>query len=196
MALVALGSCTFTLAGYAFTSNTGDSGRVAAQIVTGIGFLGAGALLRGPGGVQGMTTAATVWVVAAMGMVIGTGHAGAGLGLALLTRGVLTLVGRWEHSVFGGGRESRVTIVFNPDHGKASIKVEHVLAEFSISEGAVQRGEGSQGREQWSIQYRLPERAQHEFLAALAQLPEVVAIERPASSPAKAEGDRGRYTGF
>ena len=84
MALVALGSCTFTLVGYSFTSNTGDSGRVAAQIVTGIGFLGAGALLRGPGGVQGMTTAATIWVVAAMGMAIGAGHAGAGVGLARL----------------------------------------------------------------------------------------------------------------
>src|ERR671925_1532243 len=123
MALVALGSCTFTLVGYAFTSNTGDSGRVAAQIVTGIGFLGAGVLLHGPGGVQGMTTAATIWVVAAMGMAIGAGEAGAGLGLALLTWGVLTVVGRWEHSVFGGGRESRVSVVFNPDHGKAVIKL-------------------------------------------------------------------------
>ena len=51
MALVALGSCAFTLVGYSFTSNTGDSGRVAAQIVTGIGFLGAGVVLRGTGGV-------------------------------------------------------------------------------------------------------------------------------------------------
>jgi putative Mg2+ transporter-C (MgtC) family protein len=67
MALVALGSCAFTLAGYSFTSNTGDAGRVAAQIVTGIGFLGAGVVLRGAGGVQGVTTAATIWVVAAIG---------------------------------------------------------------------------------------------------------------------------------
>ena len=128
MALVALGSCTFTLVGYAFASNTGDSGRVAAQIVAGIGFLGAGVLLRGPSGMQGMTTAATIWMVAAIGMTIGAGHAGAGLGLAVLTRGVLTVVGRWEHSLFGGGRESTVTIMFNPDHGKASIKLEHLLA--------------------------------------------------------------------
>src|SRR5690349_11630682 len=55
MALVALGSCTFTMVSYAFSSNTGDAGRVAAQIVTGIGFLGAGVLLRGASGVQGMT---------------------------------------------------------------------------------------------------------------------------------------------
>jgi putative Mg2+ transporter-C (MgtC) family protein len=192
MALVALGSCTFTLVGYAFASNTGDSGRVAAQIVTGIGFLGAGVLLHGPGGVQGMTTAATIWVVAAIGMTIGAGNAGAGLGLALLTRGVLTVVLHWEHSVFGGGRESRVSIAFNPDHGKASIKLQHLLSEFSISGGAVQRGECGKEREQWSIHYRLPERAQHEFLAALAQMPEVIAIERPPSTLGKTERKRER----
>jgi putative Mg2+ transporter-C (MgtC) family protein len=192
MALVALGSCTFTLVGYAFTGNTGDSGRVAAQIVTGIGFLGAGVLLRGPGGVHGMTTAATIWVVAAIGMTIGAGQAGAGLGLALLTWGVLTAVGHWEHSVFGGGRESTIAIVFNPDHGKASIKLEHLLAEFSISGGAVQPGERDKEREQWSIHYRLPERAHHEFLAALAQMPEVIAIEQPPSRLGNTGRDQGR----
>ena len=61
MALVSLGASVFTMVGFAFTSNTGDSGRVAAQIVAGIGFLGAGVLLRGSNGVQGMTTAATIW---------------------------------------------------------------------------------------------------------------------------------------
>src|SRR6202049_4830387 len=84
MALVALGSCVFTMVGYAFTSSTGDSGRVAAQIVTGIGFLGGGVLLRGTTGIRGVTTAATIWLVAAMGMAIGAGHAGAGVGIALL----------------------------------------------------------------------------------------------------------------
>ena len=53
---------------------------------------------------------------------------------------LLTVVRRREHSDFGGGRESTVSIVFNPDCGKASIKLEHLLAEFSISGGTVQRG--------------------------------------------------------
>ena len=56
--LVCLGSTAFTMASFAFTTTTGDSGRVAAQIVTGIGFLGAGAILHGSGIVRGMTTAA------------------------------------------------------------------------------------------------------------------------------------------
>src|ERR1700746_1909293 len=67
MALVALGSCAFTMVGYAFTSNTGDAGRVAAQIVTGIGFLGAGVLIRGSGGVNVTPKSAQFWGVSARG---------------------------------------------------------------------------------------------------------------------------------
>ncbi|HKV52132.1 MAG TPA: MgtC/SapB family protein [Gemmatimonadaceae bacterium] len=51
----------------------GDVTRIAAQIVTGIGFLGAGAILHGRGTVIGLTTAATIWVVAAIGMAVGAG---------------------------------------------------------------------------------------------------------------------------
>jgi uncharacterized membrane protein YhiD involved in acid resistance len=82
---VALGSCTFTQVGYAFAGNTGDSARVAAQIVAGIGFLGAGMLLRGRGSGQEMTTTFTIWLAAAVRMTFGAGYAGAALGPILLT---------------------------------------------------------------------------------------------------------------
>jgi len=69
----------------------GDTGRIAAQIVTGIGFLGAGAILHGEGAVIGLTTAATVWVVAAIGMAVGAGsYIDAAGGTALI---MLVLVG-------------------------------------------------------------------------------------------------------
>ena len=48
-----------------------DPTRIAAQVVTGIGFLGAGAILRQGGGIRGLTTAATIWVAAAIGMAVG-----------------------------------------------------------------------------------------------------------------------------
>jgi len=51
-----------------------DPNRMAAQIVSGIGFLGAGAIIHGKGSVTGLTTAATIWVVAAIGVTIGSGH--------------------------------------------------------------------------------------------------------------------------
>jgi putative Mg2+ transporter-C (MgtC) family protein len=52
---------------------TGDPARIAAQVVTGIGFLGAGSILQARGAVVGLTTAATIWVVAAIGMLVGAG---------------------------------------------------------------------------------------------------------------------------
>ena len=53
---------------------TGDPGRIAAQVVTGIGFLGAGAIMRTNSGIQGLTTAATIWVNAAIGVAAGGGE--------------------------------------------------------------------------------------------------------------------------
>src|SRR5262245_39759170 len=65
LVLVCLGSAVFTMSSFAFTTTTGDSGRVAAQIVTGIGFLGGGVILREAIGVTGTTTAASIWITAA-----------------------------------------------------------------------------------------------------------------------------------
>ena len=74
MAMVGAGSCLFTSAGLFFPSNhLVDPTRIAAQVVTGIGFLGAGAIFRTEDRVKGLTTAATVWVVAALGMAVGFG---------------------------------------------------------------------------------------------------------------------------
>lgn len=91
--LVALGACVFTLvSAYAWTDWTFstpqgvafDPTRIAAQIVTGIGFLGAGAIIVRGISVRGLTTAATLWVVAAIGMAAGTGYYAVGVGAALL----------------------------------------------------------------------------------------------------------------
>lgn len=69
--LICLGAAVFTvLSGH----TTGDSGRIAAQIVTGVGFLGAGAILHAQGQILGLTTAATIWAVASLGMAFGAGH--------------------------------------------------------------------------------------------------------------------------
>ena len=75
--LVSVGSALFTIAGaYGFRDFHGsfDPTRVAAQIVTGIGFLGAGAIIRQGLSVRGLTTAATLWVVAAIGLTCGAGY--------------------------------------------------------------------------------------------------------------------------
>ena len=85
MALVAVGSCMFTALGFeAVFGRSVDPTRIAAQVVTGIGFLGAGAIIRQGLSVRGLTTAATLWLVAAIGMAAGAGYySGAGIGTVL-----------------------------------------------------------------------------------------------------------------
>jgi putative Mg2+ transporter-C (MgtC) family protein len=72
LSLVALGSALFTIIS-AFGFDTADQSRVAAQIVTGVGFLGAGTILRSDVTISGLTTAATIWATAAIGMAVGSG---------------------------------------------------------------------------------------------------------------------------
>ncbi|MDR7415432.1 MAG: MgtC/SapB family protein [Armatimonadota bacterium] len=72
--LVALGATLFTLiSGYGFRGSGADPTRIAANVVVGIGFLGAGTIWRHGVGVGGLTTAASLWTVAAIGMAVGTG---------------------------------------------------------------------------------------------------------------------------
>jgi putative Mg2+ transporter-C (MgtC) family protein len=72
--LIALGAAIFTILSGTLATGGGDPTRIAAQIVTGIGFLGAGTILRNRDGVHGLTTAATVWVNAALGVAAGGGQ--------------------------------------------------------------------------------------------------------------------------
>lgn len=75
-ALISLGSCGFTILSdiVSIGSTNADPGRIAAQIVPGIGFIGAGAIFRSQRGVSGLTTAALMWVTAAIGMSVGYGR--------------------------------------------------------------------------------------------------------------------------
>ena len=104
--LVSVGAALFTLiSAYAWTDFefsrangvTFDPTRIAAQIVTGIGFLGAGAIIRHGLSVRGLTTAATLWIVAAIGMACGAGFYWAaviGTAIALVSLGPLRFVSR------------------------------------------------------------------------------------------------------
>ena len=106
--LVALGSCLFTLvSAYGFHAAASapstqairaDVTRIASQIVVGIGFLGGGTILRHGGTVRGLTTAATLWVVAAIGLATGVGFYSSALmvtGVAILSLEGLKPLERW-----------------------------------------------------------------------------------------------------
>jgi len=71
--LICLGAAIFTIISRRMLVAEGSTARIAAQIVTGVGFLGAGALIQDRRGVHGLTTAATIWLVASIGMACGAG---------------------------------------------------------------------------------------------------------------------------
>lgn len=75
--LICLGAAVFTIISRQMAAGHSDSlTRIAAQIVTGVGFLGAGAIIQDRGGVYGLTTAATIWLVSSVGMACGAGFYG------------------------------------------------------------------------------------------------------------------------
>src|SRR2546425_8260836 len=90
--LIALGSALFTIVSMAVGGGGGTPDRIAAQVVTGIGFLGGGAILRSGTTVHGMTTAATIWVNAAIGMAAGAGEYALAAGSTAIALVVLALL--------------------------------------------------------------------------------------------------------
>lgn len=102
--LICLGAMLFTVLSEYMGEAGGDPGRIAAQVVTGVGFIGAGSIWRAGNKISGLTTAAGVWVVAAIGMAIGYGQylwatlaAGAILILQLGVRKTITLMELLKH---------------------------------------------------------------------------------------------------
>jgi putative Mg2+ transporter-C (MgtC) family protein len=89
--LVSVGAATFTILSIeAFAAPGADPARIAAQIVTGIGFLGAGAIIQDRGAIKGLTTAASLWAVAAVGMAAGA----AAWGVAVATT-IIVVISLW-----------------------------------------------------------------------------------------------------
>lgn len=171
--LVCLGAAVFTMVSFAFTTSTGDSGRVAAQIVTGIGFLGAGAILHSRSGVTGMTTAALIWLTAAIGITVGTGFAAAGVGLSLAVRLLLSGIRGWEIRHLGGMKAVSIEVIFDPDHGKSRVRFERLRDEFHIHGQVLELGDAGDGCRRARVDLQLPRRHLHEFLEALVALPAV-----------------------
>jgi len=95
--LICLGTQVFVSHGTSLAG--GDQYRVLAQVVTGIGFLGAGLMISQEGTVRGVTSAAVIWVLAAIGSTIGLGHYREAIVIVLITVGVLSGVEYLENSI-------------------------------------------------------------------------------------------------
>lgn len=135
--LICIGSALFTL--LSFRLGEGNDIRIAVGIVTGVGFLGAGAIMRESGQVTGLTTASTIWLVAAMGMGIGGGQY---LLIAVIT--VLVMLVLWGmrpvESWVSGLRDERVYHVTLAAGEVSPDKIMAGCAECGLKIGDIRRG--------------------------------------------------------
>lgn len=125
------------------SSGQGDPGRIAAQILAGVGFLGAGTILHGRGSVTGLTSAATIWVVTAIGMAIGAHYFVPAIGTAALVMVVLAGLGKLEVRMERSRAHLRMTIhaTLEPD----TIEQMHAAlktAGLEVSEQRTHREDG------------------------------------------------------
>jgi putative Mg2+ transporter-C (MgtC) family protein len=101
---------------------SGDPSRLAAQIITGIGFIGAGTIMQAGGTITGLTSAATIWVVCAIGITVGAGFFFEAVGAGLIVALVLSGLGTVEHRVRRARRVLSCTIRAKPTFAAAELE--------------------------------------------------------------------------
>jgi len=114
---ICVGACLFTILSANFAPAS-DPNRIAANIVTGVGFLGAGVILRNGGKIIGLTTAATIWLTAAVGMAIGGGEYLISAVVVLAAMIILWLLPAVEHRIDNAREERKYEVICTADIGK------------------------------------------------------------------------------
>jgi putative Mg2+ transporter-C (MgtC) family protein len=168
--MVSLGSCLFTIIGAYGFPNT-DPSRVAAQIVTGIGFLGAGTIFLRKDLVRGLTTAATIWAVAAIGMAAGTSQYIIAVFTTLLILSVLMVLKPIERRFFKRPNEAQVSMVVPRTDGEIEA-VREPLRAIGAYPMSVRIHELNETEDRLEIDVGLPaERTTSELLRQLRTVP-------------------------
>jgi len=118
-----------------------DPARIAAQIVSGIGFLGAGTIIQARGSVVGLTTAATLWVVAAIGMAVGARAYVEAVGTTVLVVLALILLRRAEDHLVRRAAAAELAVTLDPQPGLlARVEEEIAAAGFTVETLSVDKG--------------------------------------------------------
>jgi putative Mg2+ transporter-C (MgtC) family protein len=113
-------------------AENGDPGRIAAQVVSGIGFLGAGAIIRLGNNIKGLTTAASLWLIAAVGMAIGAGMYVAAAAAEALSLVTLILLDRIEKKIFPATRNKLLEIQYKHSSTPDTVAAMEVLKNYGL----------------------------------------------------------------
>lgn len=137
--LICLGATLYTIVSilvsqsFADVNYRGDPARISAQIVSGIGFLGAGAIMQSRVSVIGLTTAATIWIVAAIGMCIGSGYPVVAFVFTMTVLFTLLAIDKLENTFITRGGTRALEIVFDDEDGMVRAAINKVMAGAEIS---------------------------------------------------------------
>lgn len=134
--LICFGSALYMIVADFILSHLGitntDPTRIASQVVTGIGFLGAGTIIQSRGEVIGLTSAATIWVVAAIGLLIGAGFPLFGLLCTALVLFTLIGLAKIEPKILGKCHFVDYKIIFSPEGGRTYAELVSTLADHGV----------------------------------------------------------------
>lgn len=140
--LVCIGSCLIMIISTEMARifpNGADPGRLAAQVVSGIGFLGAGTILHSSSRIRGLTTAANLWTMAGIGLAVGLGIYTAAIAATILTFIVLSLFGHWQSVIKRSKYSDRWIIDLQiPQSNESNYALFVVLERFDISINSIQ----------------------------------------------------------
>jgi putative Mg2+ transporter-C (MgtC) family protein len=130
--LICTGAALFMVISELVADRSGDKGRIAAQVVTGIGFLGAGAILHRGAGITGLTTAATIFAVAAIGLAAGAGFWAAALITTIIVIFTLFPLGKLELRIHTSYQTFHYDLN-TTDVVKLMQEINSLLAEYRIN---------------------------------------------------------------
>jgi putative Mg2+ transporter-C (MgtC) family protein len=156
----------------------GDAARIAAQVVSGIGFLGAGAILREGLLVRGLTTAASLWVVASVGLAVGAGYYLIATFGTLLVLFSLVILGTIEDFVRGNSKYDMLSIVVSDSPEQVGLIGSMLEKQLGIVKRIEVNRMGEAGKVLVEVYLKLPPEANMlDILHGLAGLPGVYRVE-------------------
>ena len=175
--LVGIGSCLVMLTGLYLTA-MGPAGaavdptRMASQVISGIGFLGAGTILHSRGSIRGLTTAASLWAVGGVGLAVGAGF----LSGAILT-GILVIVVLFGFSPLEHGmrkQSNQVLVIESADTTQALVQIRNILGKEDVEIRDIDLKPQNAGRLRIELQVQiLPDTPREELLSKLLRLDQI-----------------------
>ena len=152
----------------------GDPTRIAAQIISGIGFLGAGAVLHSHGFVLGLTTAATIWVVAGVGMALGSGMYAIAVFVTAMSLAILYFLSFIEDKI--QGRKSYSYVLAVTDLNQALARISSVLQDNSVTSASFNFKKKAGHYRLW-FNLLIPRDTNLKIIQRLSQIPEITQLE-------------------